>query len=59
MWVIVAKKGLDIHRDDLISTLLDEEKTNESFKNGGKAVSFYQKMHMNSICLNAGLVYSF
>jgi hypothetical protein len=29
MWVIVAKKGLDIHRDDLISTLLDEEKNQQ------------------------------
>ena len=29
MWVVVAKKGLNIHRDDLISTLLDEEKTQQ------------------------------
>ena len=27
MWVVIAKKGLDIHRDDLISDLLDEEKS--------------------------------
>jgi hypothetical protein len=26
MWVIVAKKGLHIHRDDLISELLDVDK---------------------------------
>jgi hypothetical protein len=29
MWVIIAKKGIDIHRDDLISEILDVEKNNE------------------------------
>ena len=27
MWVVIAKKGLDIHRDEMISELLGEEKT--------------------------------
>lgn len=33
MWVVIAKKGLDIHRDELISDLLGEEKNQvtESF----------------------------
>ena len=26
MWVVIAKKGLDVHRDELISDLLGEEK---------------------------------
>lgn len=26
MWVVVAKKGLDVHRDEIISELLGEEK---------------------------------
>jgi len=29
MWVVIAKKGLDIHRDDLISELLEEKKTKQ------------------------------
>lgn len=29
MWVIVAKKGLDKHRDDIISEILDVEKNTE------------------------------
>lgn len=29
MWVIIAKKGLHIHRDDLISEILDVEKDPE------------------------------
>jgi hypothetical protein len=27
MWVVVAKKGLDVHRDELIADLLGEEKS--------------------------------
>jgi len=27
MWVVIAKKGLDVHRDEIISELLGEEKT--------------------------------
>jgi len=27
MWVVVAKKGLDVHRDELIADLLEEEKS--------------------------------
>jgi hypothetical protein len=27
MWVVIAKKGLDVHRDEMISELLGEEKT--------------------------------
>lgn len=29
MWVVIAKKGLDVHRDDLISDILGEEKNEQ------------------------------
>jgi len=29
MWVVIAKKGLNVHRDDLLSELLGEEKTKQ------------------------------
>ena len=31
MWVVIAKRGLDIHRDEMISELLGEEKTPQEF----------------------------
>lgn len=42
MWVIIAKKGLDVHRDDLISELLDEEKSQQQLYYIVKTSSSYR-----------------
>lgn len=54
MWVILAKKGLDVYRDDLISSILEEEKTqpeqfiasNKSWKYSTTPAISMAKMYM-------------
>ena len=42
MWVVIAKKGLNVHRDDLLSELLGEEKTKQEEYYVAKPTSSYR-----------------
>ena len=54
MWVVIAKKGLDAHRDDLISSLLDEEKTQQQEE---FIVNSKKRRHSTTISLSLAKIY--